>query len=235
MLPDSEPDCAVHARVFGKDESWTSLYRAREKRVAQGLLDEKTRQLVFVAGHLVNRYPEAARRHQALARAAGATAADARVIVKILDFYRGLRLFQDAQKLVSLWSSGNFPELLPPDIGAHQDIYDEILRSRAYIANGFRVYAADGQWLRLYLARSDAIKASETTLDAKAIQILSMAITLMNHRYSGNWNDGCIAVHEAKARSLGASAREVLEVVQILELCESARTVWEASQALDLS
>lgn len=62
-----------------------------------------------------------------------------------------------------------------------------------------------------------------------------MAITLMNHRYSGNWNDGCIGVHEAKARSLGASAREVLEVVQILELCESERTAWEATQALDLS
>lgn len=235
MPSDNEAPCAIHESVFGKDDAWSALYRAREERVSQGALDEKSRQLVFVAGHLVNRYPDAARRHQTLARVAGATTADFRLIVKILDFYRGLRLFQDAQKTVSLWSSGNFPELLPPDAGTHKDIYDEILRSRRYIANGFRVYAADGQWLRLYLSRSDAIKMSETTLDQKTIQLLSTAITLMNHRYSGNWNDGCIGVHEAKAYALGSSEREVLEVVQILELCESARTAWEASQTLDLS
>lgn len=232
---DNEPAPTAHETAFGADDVWAELYRSRQDRVAKGVLDEKSRQLVFVAGHLVNRYPDAARRHQALARAAGATTADFRLIVKILDFYRGLRLFQDAQKVVSLWSSGNFPELLPPESGSHKDIYDEILRSRTYIANGFRVYAADGEWLRLYLSRSDAIKTSETTLDHKTIQLLSMAVTLMNHRYSGNWNDGCIGVHEAKARSLGASAREVLEVVQILELCESERTAWEATQALDLS
>lgn len=235
MSSDNKPASDAHETVFGKDDTWIELYRSREERVAKGGLDEKSRQLVFVAGHLVNRYPDAARRHQALARDAGATTADFRLIVKILDFYRGLRLFQDAQKVVSLWSSGNFPELLPPETGTYKDIYDEILRSRTYIANGFRVYAADGEWLRLYLSRSDAIKTAETTLDQKTIQLLSMAITLMNHRYSGNWNDGCIGVHEAKARSLGASAREVLEVVQILELCESERTAWEATQALDLS
>lgn len=235
MSSDNKPVCTAHETVFRKNDPWVELYRSRQERVAAGALDEKSRQLVFVAGHLVNRYPDAARRHQVLARAAGATTADFRLIVKILDFYRGLRLFQDAQNVVSLWSSGNFPELLPPETGTHKDIYDEILRSRTYIANGFRVYAADGEWLRLYLSRSDAIKTSETTLDPKTIQLLSMAITLMNHRYSGNWNDGCIGVHEAKARSLGASAREVLEVVQILELCESERTAWEATQALDLS
>ena len=66
------------------------------------------------------------------------------------------------------------------------------------------------------------------------MQLLSLAITMKNHGYSNNWNDGCIQVHEDKARALGAGAEEVLEVVQILELCDSMTTAWEGATLLDI-
>ncbi|MBK8324475.1 MAG: hypothetical protein IPL06_17620 [Betaproteobacteria bacterium] len=66
------------------------------------------------------------------------------------------------------------------------------------------------------------------------MQLLSMAITLENHGYSGNWNDGCVQVHEDKSRSLGTTQDEVLEVVQVLEICHSVATAWEGARYLGL-
>lgn len=231
-LPES-PE-ATYALVFGNDASWMDAFAKCIARVEQGKLDPKIRALIFVSGFLINRYPEAAHAYQARARAAGATDDDFRLLLKILDFYRGLRGFQDAQKLMAFWKTGLFPELKPPLNGSIGEIFTEILASRKYIANGFRVYGADGEWLRLYLLRSDAIKKSPRTLDERLVQILSLAVTLKNHGYSDNCNDGCIEVHEAKAKALGSDDSELLEVVQIMELCDSMTTAWEGRIALDL-
>lgn len=222
----------MYSQVFGSDQAWTACLTGRIARLEAGVLDPKTRELVFVVGHLINSYGEAARYHQKRAEEAGATKDDFRLILKILDFYRGLRLFQDAQKLVSLWRTGNFPELKPPLEGSVQDIYAKIIESRKYVANGFRVYAADGEWLKLYLMRSDLIKSSPKSINEKLVQLISLAVTLKNHRFSNNWNDGCIQVHEDKSRNLGAGPEEILEVVQILEVCESIQTAKEAKSNL---
>jgi alkylhydroperoxidase/carboxymuconolactone decarboxylase family protein YurZ len=208
--------------------------RQRLAIIESGTLGAKVRELIFVIGYLLNGYGEAARYHKARALAAGASQDDLRLILKILDFYRGLRGFQDAQMLLGLWRSGVFPEVKPPRNGSTDEIFRQIVESRKYIANGFRVYASDGEWLRLYLRRSDAIKASAKTVDERIVQLLSMAITLKNHGYSDNWNDGCIEVHEAKTRSLGTTDAEILEVVQIMELCDSMTTAWQGRNLLDL-
>ena len=128
-----------------------------------------------------------------------------------------------------------FPEIKPPGDGKTDEIFAEIIATRKYIANGFRVYGADGEWLRLYLQRSNAIKQSPTTLDEREIQILSLAVTLKNHGYSDNFNDGCIEVHELKAKALGAGNEETLEIVQIMELCDSMTTAWEGRTMLELA
>lgn len=225
----------VYREVFGDDADWMDAFTKRDAHLASGRLSPKVRALVYTAGFLLNRYPDAARAYQAEAKRAGATAGDFRVLLKILDFYRGLRGFQDAQRLLSFWKTGLFPEIKPPRDGALAEIFAEIVASRKYIANGFRVYAADGEWLRLYLQRSNAIKKSPTTLDEREIQLLSLAITLKNHGYSDNFNDGCIEVHELKAKALGAGNEESLEIVQILELCDSMTTAWEGRNALELA
>lgn len=226
---------SIYEQAYGSDPEWHQGLQRRLERLEGGKLDPKTRELAFVCGYLVQRNFECARYHQERSRAHGATTDDFRLLVKILDFYRGLRTFQDAQKLLSFWRTGIFPEFKPPVKGSVQEIFGEIVETRKYIANGFRVYSADGEWLRIYLARSDAIKRSPRTLDERAIQLLSMALTLANHRYSENCNDGCIQVHEDKARSLGASQDEILEIVQILEVCDSVTTAWEGSTLLGLS
>ncbi|MBK7471621.1 MAG: hypothetical protein IPI73_14390 [Betaproteobacteria bacterium] len=206
---------------------------ARFARVEAGDLEPRVRELVFVAGYPLNRYGEAARASAAGPRTAPPTTTSG-LLLKILEFYRGLRGFQDAQKLVSFWRSGVLPEIKPPLAGTTDEIYRGITASRGYIANGFRVNGADGEWLRLYLQRSDAIKRSPRTIDERAVQLLSMAITLKNHGYSDNWNDGCIQVHETR-RARGAGSAEVLEVVQIMELCDSMTTAWEGATLLDLA
>lgn len=231
-IRDVAPD---YVDLYADDAAWLDAIRRRFERIEGGQLEPKIRELVFVAGYLVNRHGEAARIHQARARAAGATDDDIRLLLKILDFYRGLCGFQDAQSLVSFWRSGVFPEIKPAETGSVADTFAEVVRSRGYVANGFRVYAADGEWLRIYLARSDAIRAARHTLDERGVQLLSFALTLKNHRYSGNFNDGCIHVHEDRARAKGAGAEEILEIVQILELCESVTTAWEGRTLLDFS
>ncbi|MCC7348512.1 MAG: hypothetical protein IT538_14055, partial [Variibacter sp.] len=120
------------------------------------------------------------------------------------------------------------------EVGSVDEIFQGIVESRKYIANGFRVYSADGEWLRLYLQRSDAIRRSPRSIDERLVQLLSMAITLKNHGSSDNWNDGCIQVHEDRTRALGSSAEEILEVVQIMELCDSMTTAWEGLTLLDI-
>ncbi len=231
---DHESPEAVYRAVFANDPAWLDAFDRRLARVAAGQLDAKSRELVFVVGFLLNRYPEAAQSHQRKARLAGATDDDFRLLLKILDFYRGLRGHQDAQKLLGFWKTGLFPELKPPLKGTIAEIFQEIIESRKYIANGFRVYGADGEWLRLYLQRSDAIKQSPRTFDERTVQILSLAITLKNHGYSDNCNDGCIEVHENKAKALGAGNQEILEIVHIMELCDSMTTAWENRAALGL-
>lgn len=225
----------VYGDVFGDDANWMDAFAKRQAHLNDGKLSPKMRALTFVVGFLVNRYPAAARVYQDEARQAGASDGDFKVLLKIMDFYRGLRGFQDAQRLVSFWKTGLFPEIKPPHEGKTEEIFAEIVATRKYIANGFRVYGADGQWLRLYLQRSNAIKRSPTTLDEREIQILSLAITLKNHGYSDNFNDGCIEVHELKAKSLGAGHEETLEIVQIMELCDSMTTAWEGRTVLDLA
>lgn len=222
----------LYRQIFSDDPAWIDAFDKRLSRIASGRLDPKSRELVFIVGFLLNNYPEAARAHQTKARALGATDDDFRLLLKILDFYRGLRGHQDAQKLLDFWKTGLFPELKPPLTGTIAEIFEEIVRTRKYIANGFRVYGADGEWLRLYLQRSDAIKQSPRTFDERTVQILSLAITLKNHGYSDNCNDGCIEVHEKKAKALGATDEEVLEVVHIMELCDSITTAWSGQQAL---
>lgn len=224
----------TYLAAFRDDPDWVDAARARLARIEAGKLAPRLRELVFVTCYLINRYPEATRLHKQRAQLHGATADDFRLILKILDFYRGLRVFQDAQKVLSFWRSGVFPIVKPAEHGSIDEIFQSVMETRKYIANGFRVYSADGEWLRLYLRRSDAIRRSPRTIDDGAVQLLSMAITLKNHRYSGNWNDGCIEVHEDKARGLGASAEEVLEVVQIMELCDSMTTAWEGLALLEL-
>jgi alkylhydroperoxidase/carboxymuconolactone decarboxylase family protein YurZ len=235
MTAKGRDPASIYELAYGNDAEWQHGLQRRLERLEAGRLDPKTRELAFVAGYLVHRNPDGARYHQDRARQHGATTDDFRLLVKILDFYRGLRTFQDAQKLLSFWRTGIFPEFKPPVKGTLQDIFAMIVETRKYIANGFRVYSADGEWLRIYLARSDAIKRSPKTLDERAIQLLSMALTLANHRYSDNCNDGCIQVHEDKARSLGATQDEILEVVQILEVCDSITTAWEGTTVLDLT
>ncbi|MGB3273503.1 MAG: carboxymuconolactone decarboxylase family protein [Xanthobacteraceae bacterium] len=230
----TDPTRALYASVYRGDTTWNANLDARLARLESGSLDAKSRELIFVVGHLLNENGEAARYHQKRARKHGAINDDFRLILKILDFYRGLRIFQDAQKLVGFWRSGNFPEIRKPSNGSVQEIFEEIIRTRTYIANGFRVYSADGDWLRLYLERSDNIKASPKSLDDRLVQLVSLAVTLKNHRYSNNWNDGCIQVHDEKARALGASAQDILEVVQIIEICESSATALQGKQYLDL-
>jgi len=231
IIPAPEP---TYLAVFKGEPIWLDAMRERFARVEEGQLAPKLRELVFVAGYVINRYAAAAQHHRQRALAAGATDDDLRLVLKILDFYRGLRGFQDAQKLLGLWRSGLFPEVKPPRQGTLAEIYQKIIETRKYIANGFRVYSADGEWLKLYLQRSDAIKLSPRSIDERGVQLLSMAITLKNHGYSANFNDGCIEVHENKTRALGTSEAEVLEVVQIMELCDSMTTAWEGAELLGL-
>ncbi len=233
-VEQDNPAAAIYIEQFRNDPLWIDAFEKRMKRLEGGELDEKSRELVFLVGHLINHYGEAARYHQQRARLAGASDDDFRLILKILDFYRGLRIFQDAQKLVSIWRSGSFPELKAPNLGSTEEIYRKILETRAGIANGFRVYGADGEWLKLYLQRADAVKSSPKTLDERLVQLISMAITLKNHRYSDNWNDGCIQVHEDKSRALGTTPQQILEVVQILEMCDSLFTAYQGRTLLDL-
>jgi alkylhydroperoxidase/carboxymuconolactone decarboxylase family protein YurZ len=234
MPARSDDPVATYLEVFAGDAQWLDAMRGRIARVEAGKLEPKMRELVFVTGYLIERHGDAARYHQERARAFGATDDDLRLLLRILDFYRGLRGFQDAQKLVSLWRSGNFPEVKPATAGSVHDTFREIVRTRKYVANGFRVYGADGEWLRLYLKRSDAIRQAPRTLDERLVQLLSLAITLKNHGYSNNWNDGCIQVHEDKSRALGTTDEEVLEVVQIFEICHSITTAWEGARFLGL-
>lgn len=221
-------------RVFETDKDWTANLEARIARLEGGTLEPRMRELVYVVGYLVAQHTEAVRWHRDRAKAAGATDDDFRLMLRILDFYRGLRGFQDAQKMVSLWRTGNFPEVKPPSEGTVADVFAHVVKTRKYVANGFRVYSADGEWLRLYLQRSDAIKRAPTTLDERRVQLLSMAITLENHGYSNNWNDGCVQVHEDKARALGTTEAEILEVVQILEVCHSVTTAWQGAKCMGL-
>lgn len=231
--PPADPT-ASYLEVFAGDVDWLDALRARIGRIEAGKLEPRMRELVFVTGYLIARHGEAARWHQERARGFGASDDDFRLLLRILDFYRGLQGFQHAQKLVSLWRTGNFPEVKPPAAGSVAETFAEIVQTRKYIANGLRVYSADGEWLRLYLKRSDAIRKAPRTLDERLVQLLSMAVTLENHGYSGNWNDGCIQVHEDKSRALGTSEEEVLEVVQILEICHSVTTAWEGARCLGL-
>lgn len=221
-------------RVFEADKDWTANLEARIARLEAGTLEPRMRELVYAVGYLIADHTDAVRWHRDRAKAAGATDDDFRLALRILDFYRGLRGFQDAQKMVSLWRTGNFPEVKPPDEGTIADVFAHVVKTRRYVANGFRVYSADGEWLRLYLQRSDAIKRSPTTLDERRVQLLSMAITLENHGYSNNWNDGCVQVHEDKSRALGTTEAEILEVVQILEVCHSVVTAWQGARRLGL-
>lgn len=223
-----------HLAIFANDEAWTDALKARMQRLDSGALAPRLRELVYLVGYLLGNHEDAARWHRERAREAGATDDDFRLLLRILDFYRGLRNFQDAQKLLGLWRSGNFPEVKAPNEGSTAEVYERILESRKYIANGFRVYGADGEWLKIYLERSDAIRRAPKTLDERQVQLLSMAITLANHGYSGNWNDGCIQVHEDKSRALGTTDAEVLEVVQILEVCQSVTTVSHGARVLGL-
>jgi alkylhydroperoxidase/carboxymuconolactone decarboxylase family protein YurZ len=232
-LQDSDP-IAAYLEIYAGDEEWLDALRKRIARIEAGSLEPKIRELVYVTGYLVGRHGDAARHHQQRARGFGATDDDFRLLLRILDFYRGLRGFQDAQKLVSLWRTGNFPEVKPASEGTVQDTFREVVRTRKYIANGWRVYSADGDWLRLYLQRSDANRKAPRSLDERLVQLLSMAITLRNHRYSNNANDGCIQVHEDKSRALGTTEAEVLEVVQIFEICDSVTTAWEGATILGL-
>lgn len=233
IATDLSPE-PTYLAVFAGEPNWLDAMRQRFAHIEAGQLQPKLRELVFVTGYMLNRYGDATRYHSQRALAAGASKDDLRLVLKILDFYRGLRGFQDAQKLLSLWRSGVFPEVKPPKSGSLADIFRKILETRKYIANGFRVYAADGEWLRLYLQRSDAIKLAPRTLDERGVQLISLAITLKNHGYSDNWNDGCIEVHENKTKALGSSDAEILEVVQILELCDSMTTAWEGRTLLGL-
>ena len=234
VAPPVQDPVTAYLEVFAGDPEWLDALRRRIARIQAGRLQPKVRELVFVTGYLIERHRDAVRYHQERARQAGATDDDFRLLLRILDFYRGLRGFQDAQKLLSFWRTGNFPEIKPAAEGSLQDAFREIVRTRKYVANGFRVYSADAEWMRLYLQRSDAIRQAPRTLDERLVQLLSMAITLKNHGYSNNWNDGCIQVHEDKSRALGTTDEEVLEVVQIFELCNSVTTAWEGSQLLEL-
>lgn len=234
-MDQSNPAIAAYVEQFGSDAVWLDAFQKRMARVESGLLDPKARELVFVIGHLINNFGEAVKYHQKRARALGASDHDFVLILKVLDFYRGLRIFQDAQKLLSFWRSGDYPELKAPEKGSTAEIYKKILETRGSVANGFRVYGSDGEWLKLYLQRADAVKSSVKTLDERLVQLISMTITLKNHRYSNNENDVCIQIHEGKARALGTPPQEIVEVVQILEICDSLLTAQQGRDLLGLT
>jgi alkylhydroperoxidase/carboxymuconolactone decarboxylase family protein YurZ len=234
-MDQGNPAVTAYVEQFRSDAAWLDAFERRMTRVESGSLDPKARELVFVVGHLINNFGEAVKYHQERARLLGANDHDFTLILKVLDFYRGLRIFQDAQKLISFWHSGGYPELKAPETGSTAEIYQKILETRGGIANGFRVYGSDGEWLKLYLQRADAVKSSVKTLDERLVQLISMTITLKNHRYSNNENDVCIRIHEEKTRALGTTPQEIIEVVQILEICDSLLTAQQGRDLLALT
>lgn len=220
---------AAYMEFYGDDPSWIQNMAERLKALEGGILTPKQRALVFTAGLLVVGETDAAREYAAKARAAGATDADLKLIARILEHYRGLRLMQDAQKIVTFWCEGHFPKIRETANDVVEEMLSDIEKSRGYIANGFRVYSADGNWLRLYIGRSDANKAYGHTLTPAEVQLLSFVITMRNHMYSANFNDGCILVHERLARKGGMDSRHILESLQILEVCDAMVTRRQAA------
>ncbi len=220
---------AAYMAFYGDDPAWTANMSERLDALESGVLTPKQRALVFTVGLLIVGDEEAAREYAGKARAAGATDADLRFIARILEHYRGLRLMQDAQRIVTFWCEGHFPKLRESQGATIDEMLSEIEKSRGYVANGFRVYSADGNWLRLYIGRAEANKAYGHTLTPAEVQLISFVITMRNHMYSANFNDGCILVHERLARKGGMDSNHIIEALQILEVCDSLMTRRQAS------
>lgn len=218
----------AYRALYADDAAWIAAWDARLARIAAGPLSARMKALVLAAGLLVAGDRAAAREYAGLARAAGASESDLRLLPRILEFYRGLKLFQDAQRVVTFWQEGHFPHLVEEEAGESAAILAGIENARGYLANGFRVYAVDGAWLKAYVARSAANRAYAQTLAFADVQLLSFAITLANHGFSGNFNDGCITVHERLARQTHDD-RAIVEVLQLLEVSLALATAREAA------
>lgn len=215
---------AAYMAFYDDDPAWTRNMSERLQALEKGVLTPKLRAMVFTVGMLIVGEEDAAREYAGKARAAGATDADLKFIARILEHYRGLRLMQDAQRIVTFWSEGHFPKLREAEGATIDDMLAGIEKSRGYVANGFRVYAADGNWLRLYIGRAEANKAYDHTLTPAEVQLMSFVITMRNHMYSANFNDGCILVHERLARKGGMDSHHIIEALQILEVCDAMMT-----------
>lgn len=233
--PAETISCAESAAVdaymafYSDDPAWTQNMTERLAALDAGVLTAKQRALVFAITMMIIGDLDGAGEYAAKARAAGATDADLKFMARILEHYRGLRVMQDAQKIVTFWSEGHFPKLRGGEDGAIEEMLAEIEQSRGYIANGFRVYAADGNWLRLYIGRAEANKAYGHTLTPAEVQLLSFVITMRNHMYSNNFNDGCILVHERLARKGGMESAHIIEALQVIEVCDALMTRKQAA------
>lgn len=100
--------------------------------------------------------------------------------------------------------------------GKAKDLLDEIRNSFGLVPNLFRAQAAiDPDWLELNWQREKMIMLSEGALDRKTKELLAMTVALLRNC------DYCALAHEALARKVGASAAEVYEAKQVIELFSS--------------
>ena len=101
-----------------------------------------------------------------------------------------------------------------------QRIFKEIEAAFGMIPNFFKAQAeVDPDWLELNWNREQKIMLSEGKLDRKTKELLAMAVSIVNRcQY-------CSLAHETMATMVGATAAEINEAKQVVELFASFNSI----------
>jgi len=101
-----------------------------------------------------------------------------------------------------------------------QRILAEIEAAFGMIPNFFKAQAeADPDWLELNWNREQKIMLSDGKLDRKTKELIAMAVSIANQ------SQYCSLAHETMATMVGATAGEIHEAKQVIELFASFNSI----------
>jgi uncharacterized peroxidase-related enzyme len=107
--------------------------------------------------------------------------------------------------------------------GKAAEVYADIKATFGMVPNFFKAQAAvDPQWLALNWQRVKHIMLSSGGLDRKTRELIALAVSAVNHC------DYCSLAHETMAMMAGATAQEVHQTKQIIELFCSFNAIADA-------
>ena len=101
-----------------------------------------------------------------------------------------------------------------------QQILNEIEATFGMVPNFFKYQAdIDPELLELNWNREKRIMLSEGVLDRKTKELLAIAVSMANHC------EYCSIAHESMATMVGATAQEIIEAKQVIELLISFNSI----------